>query len=229
MKYQAVIFDLFGTLVDMFPFQEHEHMLSEMAAVLSAPRPDFVRLWLETFHERRSGDFSTVEAEIEQVCQVLSLPLDAASITAATRIKVAFSRRILRPRPDAVETLTHLKAAGYPIGLISDCSPEVPLLWPETPFDPLVEVPIFSCAVSLKKPDPRIYQLACERLAVRPQHCLYVGDGSRQELTGASQVGMHPVLIRVPYEEAYEAYRPDAQGWSGPTISALKEVPSLLE
>jgi hypothetical protein len=55
-----------------------------------------------------------------------------------------------------------------------------------------------------------------------------VGDGSSRELTGASQVGMHPVLIRVPYEDTYDAYRFDPEEWQGATISALKDILTLV-
>ena len=229
MEYDAVIFDLFGTLVDTFPFREHELMLSEMAAALSASPHDFSRLWVETFNERGTGAFPTLEANIEYICRVLALPLESARVTAVARIRVDFTRRILTPRPDAVETLAQLRVSGYKIGLISDCSPEVPLLWKDTPFSRLVDAPIFSCAVGLRKPDPRMYQLACERLAVMSQNCLYVGDGSSRELTGASQFGMHSVLIRVPYQDTYDVHRPDAEEWQGPTVSALKDVMTLLE
>lgn len=42
MKYTAVIFDLFGTLVDSFSLQEYEHTLTQMASALSVSfkKPD---------------------------------------------------------------------------------------------------------------------------------------------------------------------------------------------
>jgi hypothetical protein len=40
---------------------------------------------------------------------------------------------------------------------------------------------------------------------------------------------MHAVLIRVPYEDTYDAYRIDAEEWNGPTISAVREVLGLLD
>lgn len=224
MKYHAVIFDLFGTLVDNFSFQEYEQMLSEMAAVLSVPRHDFVRLWVSTFDERATGFFETTEANIEHICQTLGLKVEANHIAIATQIRFDFTRRALTPRHDAVETLAQLKATGCKIGLISDCSSEVPFLWRDTPFAPLMDATIFSCVVGLTKPDPRIYQLTRELLGVIAQDCLYVGDGSSRELTGASQVGMHAVLIRVPYEDTNDAYRLDAEEWKGPAISTLKDV-----
>jgi putative hydrolase of the HAD superfamily len=231
MKYEAVIFDLFGTLVDSFTFQDHQRMLSKMTAALTVSSEDFSRRWYETSHMRATGLFATIEANIEHICQTLGLQPEGNQISAAAQVRIDFTRGILIPQRDAIETLARLKAAGYKIGLISDCSPDVPLFWQDMPFASLVDVPIFSCAVGFKKPDPRIYRLACKQLAVVPQKCLYVGDGSSRELTGALQVGMHPVLINVPTEEnSHESLRPDPEeGWQGPIISALKEVLTLVD
>jgi len=232
MKYSAVIFDLFGTLVDDFSFTEYQRMLSEMAVAVSVAREDLERLWVDTFEARTKGRFATIEANIEHICVALGVNANADQVKAAATTRRDFTRRSLAPKPDAVQTLARLKASGYKTGLISDCSPEVPALWLDTPFARLVDVPIFSAAVGIKKPDPRIYDLACERLGVNPQDCLYVGDGSSRELTGASQVGMHAVLISVAYEEvfdSYDAYRREARDWKGPVISTLNDVLTMLQ
>jgi len=98
-----------------------------------------------------------------------------------------------------------------------------------TAFPPLFDATVFSCLAGVRKPDPAIYLLATEQLAVRPEECLYIGDGSSHELTGAANVGMHPVLIRVPYEDEPGTYRIDPEQWDGPRISSLTEVLALLE
>jgi putative hydrolase of the HAD superfamily len=231
MTYEAVIFDLFGTLIDNFSFRDYERSLSAMAATLGVPNEDFHRLWRETAGLRGTGGFATIEANLEHICQQLGLKIAAARIVAASRIRLDLTRRTLTLWGDAVSPLARLKAQGYKIGRISDCAPEVPRLWPETRLAPLVDVPIFSCQVGVKKPDPRIYRLACERLHVIPQHGLYVGDGSSHELIGASLVGMHPVLLRVPYEEALHAsLRPDAEEeWQGVKVAALREVLTMVD
>jgi putative hydrolase of the HAD superfamily len=199
MTYDAVIFDLFGTLVDNVSFHDYQRSLSAMAAPLGVPSKDFHHLWRETARSRGTGLFATIEANIAHICHRLGRHGVADRVVAATRLRLDLTRQTLTPRRDALEMLGSLKAHGYSIGLISDCAPEVPLLWLATPLATLVDVPLFSCKVGVKKPDPRIYRLACERLTVSPQNCLYRGDGSSRALTGASQVGMHPVLIRVPY------------------------------
>ena len=72
----------------------------------------------------------------------------------------------------------------------------------------------------MKKPDPLIYQLTTKRLGVEPETCLYVGDGSSRELTGAVQVGMHPVLLNLSKDNP-DAHQIGREEWSGPTILSL--------
>jgi putative hydrolase of the HAD superfamily len=226
MPFDAIIFDLFGTLVDNFPAEAFEVVLSEMAKVLNAPRAEFAHLWnVDTWPLRATGRLPTTEANIEYICQALGVLAEREQVSAAARLRFDFTRRFLNePRPDAAPTLSSLKSAGYKIGLISDCSSEVPLLWSDMPLAPLIDVPIFSCAVGLKKPDARIYLLACERLGVLPQRCLYTGDGGSHELSGATAVGMHPVLIRVPYESSDMVERHGEEEWNGRRIAAISEV-----
>ena len=81
----------------------------------------------------------------------------------------------------------------------------------------------------MKKPDPRIYQLTANQLGIKPQECLYIGDGSSQELTGASQVDMDTVLMRLPDEESTDAHRIDSEEWHGQAITSQKEVLTLLK
>jgi putative hydrolase of the HAD superfamily len=83
--------------------------------------------------------------------------------------------------------------------------------------------------VSLKKPDPRIYRLACENLGVTPEQVLYVGDGSSNELTGATVVGMHPVQIQDPGETADTHFVDKEQDWTGPVITSLSEVLDIVQ
>jgi len=226
VKYEAVIFDLIGTVAENFSAGQFEGLLREMAAAVGAPAEDFARLWVASFDERNRGAFATLDANVEHICQALYVEPEADRLTEAARLMLDFRRRTLKPRPDAVEVLTALRALGCKTGLISDCSPEVPVVWRETALAPLVDAAIFSCLVGLKKPDPRIYHLACERLGVKPQECLYVGDGDSHELTGASKAGMQALLIRIPDEDAY---RHDPEDWQGPSIWSLKEVLQLVQ
>jgi putative hydrolase of the HAD superfamily len=201
-----------------------------MASILGVPPGDFRRLWLDTFRERTAGVHPTPRDSIAYICRKLDVDVSEARVEQAARVRLDYTVRSFRPRAGAVEVLTRLKSDGYKTGLISDCSGEIPRIWNDTPFTPLLDVTVFSCQAGIKKPDPRIYLMATEQLAVKPEECLYIGDGSSRELTGASQVGMHPVLIRLPDDAEADAHRVDAEtdDWDGPEISSLKEVLTLL-
>ena len=224
MRYQAVIFDLFGTIVDYFTLPVYKQVLEEMAAVLSVSPEELGRQWWESFSRRVTGDFKDVESNLKHICQKLGVTPSEEAMAEAVRIRIGFTRQAMEPRQDAVSTLTSMKDMRLKLGLISDCSAEVPIIWPETPFAALVDVPVFSATEGLRKPDPEIYHRACQRLGVSPEGCLYVGDGSSDELAGAARVGMTPVLIRVPYEDEYEEHRLHSSKWDGLKVTSLPEL-----
>ena len=204
-EYKGVIFDLYGTLVESFRSQESLASITEMAATLEAPKDEFGRLWRKTFSDRETGVFRTIEENIRHVCQRLGIQRDASQVRAAARLRLDFYRRSLVPRPGSVETLAALRSAGFRIGLVSNASAQTNELWLETPMAPLVDVPVFSCAAGMSKPDPRIYHLALEGLGLAADTCLFVGDGGSGELEGARRVGLQ-----------------------GPTVSAISEVLDLV-
>ena len=150
------------------------------------------------------------------------------AVSDAARLRVEFMRRALRPRPNALEMLRSLRSLGLKIGLVTDCSDEVPTLWSKTPFAELIDYPVFSCSAGVKKPDPRIYHLASEGLGVAPPKCLYIGDGGSDELAGASRVRMDAVLILQSGPDGWDHLRGDARRWTGRAISDLEEVVELL-
>ena len=231
MKYAAVVFDLFGTLIDKFSLREGTKMLEQIASVLSVSSDDFIELYFSTYNEGGLGVFKNTEAKFEYICQKLGVPSKHTQIELAAQIHLDYTRRSITPRPDSTEVLSYLKSSGHKTGLISDCSDVVVKVWQNTPFASLIDVAVFSCLVGFTKPDSRIYHVLTEQLKVEPQSCLYIGDGGSQELTGAAQVGMHPVLIRVPDEDITDMYRLDAEreNWNGTVISSLKEVLTLIE
>jgi putative hydrolase of the HAD superfamily len=227
MNYSAVIFDLFGTLVGDFVSSAGQ-MNAELAAALEVPYEPFMRLWRDTTEMRTIGAFQTVEASIEYVCGGMGAQITTEKLSKAVEIRLRHTRRSLEPKPDAVATLARLKNEGYKLALLSNCSIEIPILWPETAFADLIDQPIFSSRERLKKPDPCIYHLACERLGVEPLACLYIADGENYELTAAAKVGMHPVLIRTSSLETRGEVLREAREWQGDTVCSVPEVLRLI-
>jgi putative hydrolase of the HAD superfamily len=229
MKYKAVIFDLFGTLVDNFTIPAYQRVLEEMSSVLKAPPEKFSQIWRDTFRLRTNGTHRTHQESIRYIYRELGVPVTEEQIEEAAAIRLYYTIKSLQPRPEAIPVIKKLKATGYKVGLISDYSPETPAAWSKTRFDGIFDVTVFSCVAGVKKPDPRIYQIATEKLKTKPEDCLYIGDGSSHELTGAQQAGMTPVLIRVPNEPTDTHFIEREENWEGQIISSLKEVLELVK
>ena len=228
-RFEAVLFDFFGTLVDSLSASAHNAAVRAMGRTVDAPEEPFLKQWLSDYDARGSGRWDALEDCVAHTCEAIGVKPDRTRVSEAARSRKAFIRKGLVLRPDARDTLHALKQRGLKTGVITDCPPELPSLWPELGLDDLLDAPIFSSVVKLRKPDPRIYLLACERLSVAPRACLFVGDGGSRELSGAAAAGMTPICIRSATEDGYDPHRVDAETWHGPSIRALREVLAIVE
>ncbi len=213
---RAVIFDLWDTLVDFDPaagrvFQDR------VAERLGRDPDEFAALWLEGRSVRESGT-------LRDYLLAIGVAEDLVDEVVAWRRES--TRNLLSPRPGAVETLAALHARGHRLGLITVCSEDVPDVWRETVFADVFDATVYSCSVGLRKPDPRIYRLACQQLAVEPEDAVFVGDGANDELAGAERVGMRAVLIHRAGEDPPWH---EVRDWRGPRITAIPQVLSLLD
>ena len=152
------MFDLWGTLVDELTYPEanrlvYRQKVDETADLLGLDRDAFADAWAAGAGERLVDIFST-EGALLHICGRLGVEPDAGRLRAAVDVRFEYVRGALSPRPGTVETLATLRALGYRVGLISNCSEEVSALWSSTPFAPLVDTAVLSYDVRLAKPDP---------------------------------------------------------------------------
>ena len=224
MYCRAVIFDLFGTLVNGFTRQEYDQVNARMAAAVRVPYTEFSEFMGETYRDFCLGRYSAYEDLISDVCSRTGVHANKAQITQAASFHYEFIAAAIVPEPKVLETLGRLKNKELRLGLISDCGPSVSLLFPQSPLASFIDVPVFSCEERIKKPSSEIYQRICQRLEIEPRECIYVGDGSSQELTGAAYVGMRPILKRTDLTDVYDSHRPEVESWRGPAVDEIKEL-----
>ena len=212
---KAVVFDLFGTLVEDIQATIHERM----AELLGLPTELFLEHWLPGYEARGKG-VKTFEECVAEMSETLHLSLEHGVVEAIAKVRTdALAEHLQRVKPGALATLERLTAAGFPLALVSNASVEVHAGWDSSPVSSWFPSPIFSCDVHLMKPDPAIYLLACNQLDVPPSRCLFVGDGGDNELSGAMQVGM--TTVQVP---SYRERIPDADY----SVASLDEMGALL-
>lgn len=231
MKYDAVIFDLFGTLVKSVVPEDYQVMLGNLSKALGVSEDDFTQHWRATLELRESGRLGGLHDTLMKTAHGAGGAPTAAQVQEAGQRWESHARHWLLPRPDARATLEGLRAKGLRIGLLSNCSAEVPVSWPNFGLSDLFDATGFSCEVGVMKPAREVYEAVTDALGVPAEHCLFVGDGGARELTGASDVGMEAVLLRVSGEEHTwfdSYYRQDALEWSGTTVGSLSDLAALV-
>jgi putative hydrolase of the HAD superfamily len=216
VRYRAVIFDLWATLV---PWDQEgaNRFYDAMAQAGGVEETRFREAWLSG---RKTREVGPISDHLRDLFAELGAEPDLDEILDMRR---EWTKRSLQPRPDALETLAELRRRGHLLGLISVCSQDVPHVWDETPFAGALDELVFSCDVGVSKPDPRIYAIACERLGVEAADCLFVGDGANDELPGAERAGMTALQLRAPGEPL----TPEGETWTGASIEHLSQVLDL--
>jgi putative hydrolase of the HAD superfamily len=216
VKYRAVIFDLWATLVT-WDQEGANRFYDAMAQAAGVEELRFREAWLSG---RKTREVGPIADHLRELFAGLGAEPDLDEILDMRR---EWTKRSLQPRPDALETLAELRRRGHLLGLISVCSQDVPHVWDETPFAGALDELVFSCDVGVSKPDPRIYEIACERLGVEAADCLFVGDGANDELLGAERAGMTALQLRAPGEPL----TPEGETWTGASIEYLSQVLDL--
>ena len=224
-RYQAVLFDFFGTLTR--PVQRgpaHE----DTAELLGCPSDTFIEVLDRTYYQRASGLLGNAEATLRWVCAQAGVHPSDGAVRAAVASRHRAVRADTRLRAEAVPVLAALRQQGVRTGLISDCTHELPAFLPQLAVAPLLDVRVFSVQVGRCKPDPALYLAAGRRLGLAPADCLYVGDGGSHELTGAERAGMTAVRLAAPDLAEHLVFNVE-EGWEGLVLGSLAEVVGLVD
>ena len=202
---KAVIFDMFETLVTLFTGRTY---FSENIAVdLNQPLEAFRKCWHETEIDRTLGKYSMEEG--------LAISLKNLGAYSEENVKLVCQKRrealgdTFNDIPEeSLWLLKTLHEKGLKVGLITNTFSDERDMICSSPLYPLFDAAMISYEQGLKKPDPEIYKRMIAALNVKPEECLYVGDGGSHELDGATAVGMHAVQCTWFQERAFEPHIP---------------------
>ena len=200
MTYTTVIFD-FGGVITASPFEAFNRLEEERGL----PR-DFVRrvnsadpddnAWAK--FERAEIDAATFDTLFAEEARALGHDLEGEAVLAVIAGAV---------RPAMVAALDTLKDRGFTIACITNNVPggKMGVLGAgmTRSEEAAIEVAdimarfahvIESSKAGVRKPDPRIYLMMCEKLGVEPGECIYLDDLGIN-CKPASQLGMHAIKV----------------------------------
>lgn len=98
-------------------------------------------------------------------------------------------------RPGTFEALEAFKSAGYRLAIVSNAEGQVESDAKRFGLAPYFDAIIDSHVVGVAKPDPRIFQIALERLGAGPDEVRFAGDIYSIDVAGARAAGIEARLI----------------------------------
>ena len=187
---KAVIFDMFETLITHY--ESPVYFGAQIAADMGIPEPKFREIWDPSDHDRSIGKM-TLEEVFEQI-------LRASDKYSPELVQKLAEKRIAAKvecfnhlHPEILLMMEELKKLGYRIGLISNCFSEETMVIRNSVLWQYFDAPMLSYEQGLAKPDEEIFHRCVAELGVKPEECLYVGDGGSWELETAERLGMKAV------------------------------------
>ncbi|MEX0781959.1 MAG: HAD-IA family hydrolase [Dehalococcoidia bacterium] len=187
--YRAAIFDIGGVLT-------HSPVTRIMEFCREQAIPDDVRYAIFGPDDGPWSRFERSELSREE----FALEFDAHVTPCGTAARgVPFMEWFFQgfgERPEVVAVVKHLRGRVKLGAITNNVAREEPAQRRTSGVDlpSLFDVVVESAIEGMRKPDPRIYRLACERLGVEPPEAVFLDDlGSN--LKGAKALGMHTIKV----------------------------------
>lgn len=175
---RAIVFDAFGTLVDI---KDKRHPIRRLIQ-RCAPQP------------RALLTHAVMRAPLswEDMVTTSRLPADAA--IAALRVDLNTEIASITATPEARAFWPWLQGTNRPIGLCSNLA--LPYVAPcQAALPGPISAATWSCHTGFIKPEPAIYLYAAQAVGVPPTEVLFVGDRPTEDRLGPQAVGMKTASI----------------------------------
>lgn len=196
MTVRAVLFDLGGVLTDspLSGFAAYEASAGLPAGLivrLNTTDPD-TNAWAR--YERGELDLAGFSEAFEAEARAAGHRVEAARVLAALSPPL---------RPAMVAAVRSLRAAGLPLGLVSNNVAPMPRTGALGDLLALFDAVVESSVEGARKPEPSIYSLALSRLSaavgddLAPSDCAYLDDLGIN-LKPARALGFHTVKVTDP-------------------------------
>ncbi|TRZ66107.1 TIGR02253 family HAD-type hydrolase, partial [bacterium] len=220
---KALIFDLDNTLVDFMLLKERA-----IEAAIHAMLDAGIKMSSKELNDRIHSVYNKEGIEYQQVFDQVFLDVygkvDQKIISAGIVAYRTAREAALKPYPKVFPTLIELIKLGMKLAVVSDApSREAWLRLSYINFHHLFDVVITYDDTFEKKPSPKPFNLALERLNLKAEECLMIGDWAERDVVGAKAVGMKTVFAR--YGDTFNTVHPG----SDYDINSVSELLNIVK
>ena len=207
---KGVFFDLGGTLRVLEPVPEHQAVArARMAQLAEVSNPQELLALIDSRYEvyrdwaltenKESGDYELwakwllpelSEEKLKSICHEMTYQYR----------QVKGRRRLVDGGLEVIQTL---RARGYQLAIISNLigEDEIPAWLQADGLTEYFDAVILSSVCHIRKPDPAIYQMACDQLGLKPEECVSVADNLNRDITGAKAAGVGANILYISPEK----------------------------
>lgn len=182
MAVKAIVFDLWNTL-------SYNEGMNPAVAIMEEFNITDIKILEESFMKKK---FPSINEAMSNLCRHAGIEPNKKNLQRMQEIWMnsGIKTKIFE---DVIPVLKELKRE-YKLGLISntDC---YYLDFFKDLFMMFDSVSL-SCDVGLLKPDPEIFKLIVNRLGVKPEEAIMIGDNLKDDVEGAKSIGMEAILIK---------------------------------
>jgi len=199
---KGILFDMDNTLLDFMYYKRETAKATAKAMVkkgLPASEKEIYKKIFQIYEEKG--------IEYQKTCYDVVKPYNL-EINLAEKIQhagiIAYIKRkykVIKPYPGVKKTLKKLKEMNLKLGIVSDAPRNK--IWDRLILSGLEDE--FDIVVSHSdtlnyKPHPSSFQLALDKIKLKPSEVIFVGDNPGRDIKGAKLIGMKTCLAKYGQE-----------------------------
>ena len=191
---KAVMFDLYETLITEWGGSKYTDNMRLVD--LDVDSEAYRAVW-DTLHAQRFTGELTFEQALIYCFNAIGEKPDMQKIDFVMEKRIRSKAECFKAiNKNVISLLEELKKHGYLIGMISNCSEDEVIALSDSELYSFFDTVVLSYEVGICKPNKAIFDICCQRLNVKAEECLYVGDGGSNELPASTSVGMRAVQAK---------------------------------
>ena len=181
---KSVIFDWGGVLID----DPAPGLMQYCAKALKVSKEEYIKA-----HNKFETDFQKglicEDTFWERICSELNVPKPKVLSLWFEAFEAAYV-----PRNDMFSMAASLQKNSYRTAVLSNTEMPAMEFFHRQRYN-MFDVPVFSCAEGVKKPDRKIYEKTLKKLRSRPEQSVFIDDKTKY-INGAKEVGINTVLFQ---------------------------------